>query len=68
MTSPSVADILDGKVLLLTGASGFVGKALLEKLLRTCPGLKRIFVLLRASRAGVPPEKRLRDMLMEPVS
>jgi FlaA1/EpsC-like NDP-sugar epimerase len=37
----------EGKVVLLTGASGFLGKVLLLKLLLSCPDIKRIFVLLR---------------------
>lgn len=63
---PSVAETYEGKTVLLTGASGFVGKALLEKLLRACPGITRIYVLLRARR-GVPPEARLQSILKEPV-
>ncbi|KAK3917236.1 Putative fatty acyl-CoA reductase [Frankliniella fusca] len=65
--SPRVHEAFDGKVLLLTGGSGFVGKALLEKLLRTCPGVRRVYVLLRPGRTGASPEERLRTMLTEPL-
>lgn len=34
-------------VILVTGATGFVGKALVEKLLRVCPRLAIIFILIR---------------------
>ncbi|XP_052130700.1 fatty acyl-CoA reductase 1 [Frankliniella occidentalis] len=63
----SVSQAFDGKVLLLTGGSGFVGKGLLEKLLRTCPGIRKVYVLLRAGKAGTLPEERLRAMLKEPL-
>lgn len=36
------------KSVFITGATGFVGKVLLEKLLRSCSGVKTIYVLLRA--------------------
>lgn len=62
----TVSDAFDGKVLLLTGASGFVGKALLEKLLRTCPGIHKIYIIMR-SKSGTPPSQRLHGMLREPV-
>jgi fatty acyl-CoA reductase len=39
---------LAGKALLLTGASGFVGKAVLAQCLRELPDLARLIVLLRA--------------------
>ncbi|CAD7078549.1 unnamed protein product [Hermetia illucens] len=36
-----------GRDIFVTGGSGLMGKALLEKLLRSCNGVNRIFVLLR---------------------
>lgn len=62
-----VAECLDDKEVLLTGGTGYVGKVLLEKLLRSCPGLKRVFVLLR-SKNGKDPRQRLQDLLDSPVS
>ncbi|XP_034251022.1 fatty acyl-CoA reductase 1-like [Thrips palmi] len=62
----TVSGAFDGKVLLLTGASGFVGKALLEKLLRTCPGIRKVYIIMR-SKAGTPPAQRLHSMLREPL-
>jgi fatty acyl-CoA reductase len=35
---------------LFLGASGFVGKAVVEKLLRSCDGIKNIYILLRPKR------------------
>lgn len=32
------------------GATGFVGSVVLEQLLRVCPSVKRIYVLIRSKR------------------
>lgn len=47
----SVRDLLAGKSILLTGATGFLAKAFLEKLLRTVPDIGRVYLLIRASDA-----------------
>ncbi|XP_055944747.1 fatty acyl-CoA reductase 1-like isoform X2 [Argiope bruennichi] len=54
---PKVADFYDGKSVFLTGATGFIGAAILENLLRCCPGIKTIYILVR-SKKNVPPEVR----------
>lgn len=51
----------------ITGATGFVGKALLEKLLRTCDLLNNVYVLLRPKR-GMSIEQRFKELLKNPVS
>lgn len=56
-----------GKTVFLTGASGTLGKLVLEKLLRCCGDLKRIYVLMRDKR-GVKSEERLREMFSSEVS
>ncbi|KAL1454103.1 hypothetical protein WDU94_010388 [Cyamophila willieti] len=38
------------KTIFITGASGFVGTLVLEKLLRTCKDLHKVYVLFRSSR------------------
>lgn len=40
----------DGRSIFITGATGFVGKVLVEKLLRSCSGIDRIYMLIRTSR------------------
>lgn len=45
----TINERLAGKALLLTGASGFLGKAVLVVALRELPELRRIVVLLRAA-------------------
>ncbi|XP_014231220.1 fatty acyl-CoA reductase wat-like [Trichogramma pretiosum] len=39
-----------GQTVFLTGGTGFLGKVLVEKLLRSCPDVKRIYILVRDKR------------------
>lgn len=48
----------DGTTVILTGATGFLGKVVLEKILYSLRGVKKIYVLLRA-RGDTPAEARL---------
>lgn len=48
------------KSVFVTGATGFVGKVLVEKLLRSCKGIDKIFVLLRPKK-GETMEKRFEN-------
>ena len=57
-----VRDRLAGRKLLLTGASGFVGKAVLATLLRSAPDIEQIVVLLRAP-GGATAADRLKGVL-----
>lgn len=41
---------LRGKTVLLTGGTGFLGKVVVERLLRTAPELERIYLLIRETR------------------
>ena len=38
------------KVIFITGTTGFVGKVVLEKLMRSCPEFKRIYIMVRAKK------------------
>ncbi|RWS14634.1 putative fatty acyl-CoA reductase CG5065-like protein, partial [Dinothrombium tinctorium] len=58
----NIGEYLNGRSVFITGASGFLGKVLLEKLLRDCSGLKRIFILLRA-KGGLQSRKRIHELL-----
>lgn len=55
-----------GRSVFVTGASGFMGKVLLEKLLYGCPDIKTVYILLRAKR-GRTAEQRIEDMWKLPV-
>ncbi|KAJ8958520.1 hypothetical protein NQ318_002314 [Aromia moschata] len=49
----------------ITGATGFLGKALVEKLLRSCDGLDSIYLLVRPKR-GMTVEQRLKELFKNP--
>ncbi|KAL0103224.1 hypothetical protein PUN28_017510 [Cardiocondyla obscurior] len=46
----------------ITGGTGFLGKALIEKLLRSCPDVREIFVLIRPKK-GLSVNDRLNKIL-----
>lgn len=58
----SLVEFYKGRSVFITGGSGFIGKVLIEKLLRSCPDIKRIYLLMRASRDGKTPHQRLQDL------
>lgn len=61
-TMISIPDFYRGKNVLISGATGFMGKVLLEKLLRSCPGIKAVYVLVRP-KAGQQPQERVAEMM-----
>ncbi|CAH1642238.1 unnamed protein product [Spodoptera littoralis] len=63
---PSIPEFYRGKTIFITGASGFMGKVLLEKLLYSCPDLDRIYILLR-NKKGVKSEDRLAQIFAAPL-
>lgn len=58
-------DKLDGAHVLLTGGTGFLGQATLEKLLSAYPST-RVSLLIR-ERRGVPAASRLESLMLKPV-
>ncbi|KAG5337752.1 FACR1 reductase, partial [Acromyrmex heyeri] len=50
----------------LVGGTGFLGKMLIEKLLRSCPDISMIYVMIR-SQKDKSPENRLDEMLESPL-
>lgn len=62
-----VADTYKDKTIFITGGTGFMGKVLVEKLLRTCNDLKKIIILVR-NKKGKYPMERIREILAGPVS
>jgi FlaA1/EpsC-like NDP-sugar epimerase len=62
-----VADTLAGRAILITGGTGFMGKVLIEKILRTCSDVDTIYVLIRAKK-GKEPRQRIEELFASPVS
>ncbi|XP_030557712.1 putative fatty acyl-CoA reductase CG5065 isoform X1 [Drosophila novamexicana] len=61
-----VQEYYKDKTVFITGASGFMGKVLLEKLLYSCHSLKEVIIICRPKR-GKTPEARLEDMFKLPI-
>ena len=58
----AIADYYAGKSILITGATGFMGKVLVEKLLRSCPEVRALYILVRP-KAGQSMQERVSDMM-----
>lgn len=68
--STPITDFYRDKTIFVTGATGFVGKALLEKILRCCLGVKKIFILMRIKdqqSAAQRTEELLRNQVFDRV-
>lgn len=66
MASSAIADFYEGRSVFITGATGFMGKVLVEKLLRSCPKIACLYLLMRQT-----PKKdvqtRREELLNNPV-
>lgn len=65
-TMISIPEFYRDKDVFVTGATGLIGKVLIEKLLRSCPNVRRVFVLLREKKSK-DIEQRLNEMKNIPV-
>lgn len=64
---PIIPRYYAGKKLLITGATGFIGKVLIWKLLQSCPLIDTIYVLIR-SKGEKSHKQRLEELFNIPVS
>ncbi|KAK5648490.1 hypothetical protein RI129_003382 [Pyrocoelia pectoralis] len=59
MSLTTIQKFYENKTILITGGTGFIGGYLIEKLLRSCWGIKKVYVLYRSkSKSG---EERLKE-------
>jgi long-chain acyl-CoA synthetase len=68
MTTSTIQQYFTGKTVLVTGATGFLGKALVEKMLRSLPDVRRIYLLIRPKQRGartLPADDRFRGELLK---
>ena len=65
-TMPTVAEFYRGRDIFLTGGTGFIGKVFIEKLLRSCPEMGDIYMLVRPRRNQTVHD-RLKKMFKEKV-
>ena len=61
----SIEAFYDNTAILMTGATGFVGKGILEKLMRVCPSIAAIYVLIRPKDQTI--QQRLKELIDNPV-
>lgn len=54
----SIKSFYAGSNVFLTGGTGFLGKVVIEKLIRSCPDLEKIHILIRPKK-GLTPHQRL---------
>ncbi|XP_011704930.1 PREDICTED: putative fatty acyl-CoA reductase CG5065 [Wasmannia auropunctata] len=55
-----------GQSIFITGGTGFLGNTLTEKLLRSCPDISMIYLLIR-SKKNTCPKSRLNEMFEKPL-
>jgi len=61
-----IADALGGKTILVTGSTGFLGKSIVEKCLRSIPDIARINLAIRSSARRPAAERLEREVLSSP--
>ena len=63
----SIPQFYANRHILITGGSGFIGKVLIEKILRSCPDVAGVHLILREKK-GVAPADRIKAITAVPVS
>jgi fatty acyl-CoA reductase len=61
-----IAEALKGKTILVTGSTGFLGKSIVEKCLRSIPDVGRISLAIRSSARRPASERLEREVLSSP--
>ncbi|XP_046746505.1 fatty acyl-CoA reductase wat-like [Diprion similis] len=61
-----IREFFAGRNIFVTGGTGFIGKGLVEKLLRSCEEIGTVYLLVRGKK-GKTAEERFDSLLLEPV-
>ena len=59
----NVKEFYEGKNVLLSGCTGFLGKVILEKLMRTCPKINKFYIMVRPKR-NIDPFDRIKNEIL----
>ena len=62
MVNTDIAGFYRDRSIFITGATGFMGKVLAEKLLRCCLGIKNLYLLIRP-KSGNDIRTRLEELI-----
>ncbi|XP_070508977.1 putative fatty acyl-CoA reductase CG5065 [Chironomus tepperi] len=54
---PTIPNFYANQEIFITGGTGFIGKALIEKLLRSCPDIKAIYLLIRPKKGKTAADR-----------
>ncbi|KNC23423.1 putative fatty acyl-CoA reductase [Lucilia cuprina] len=52
-----IKDFFKNQEIFITGGTGYLGKSLIEKLLRECPDISKMYLLIRSKRNKTPLER-----------
>lgn len=63
----SVRGYYEGKNVLLTGTTGFVGKVVLEKFLRAVPSVNKLYLLMRKKQGKSVQERFMQHTIQNPI-
>lgn len=63
MDATAVAGCFRDKSILITGSTGFLGKLLVEKILRVQPAVKKLYLLVRAADAASAEQRVFSDVI-----
>lgn len=65
-TLTAIQEFYAGQSIFITGGTGFLGKLLIEKLLRSCPNIASIYLLVREKK-GKNVHQRAEEIFDDPV-
>jgi alcohol-forming fatty acyl-CoA reductase len=62
-----IREFYAGKAILITGVTGYLAKIIMEKIIRSCPDFKVIYVLMRLKKGVTLVDRLKKDVLNSPV-